>query len=290
MNKSTRLAAIFAAFICITILSASLSENASAQDTTVSEIVNFGQASKKSTLSNFKSCLYYSDKFEDVSVPVLKKSRVLKNCFTMSENEKLIIPSGKTLTLRGGADIDGTIYIEEGGKLVLDKFSVNLTGKIMCFGTVSVTNGTLYCGENSMLYVAEGGKFTAADRGSDESGLNGRVTAEPVSDVVCLGTCNIPDPTFAAEPVAAVYSRVEFGGYSKKVSEVKTDLSDLLSVKCNTGAEFGDGDFADVYTVLFSGGSCVSYTADGTIEDGWSNIGGVNVQMMANLLSDYHSL
>ncbi|MDE6031737.1 MAG: hypothetical protein K2G32_08965, partial [Oscillospiraceae bacterium] len=207
-----------------------------------------------------------------------------------SENEKLIIPSGKTLTLRGGANIDGTIYIEEGGKLVFDKFSVNLTGKIMCFGTVSVTQGTLYCGDGSMLYVAEGGKFTAADRGGDENELNGRITMEPGADVVCLGTCNIPDPTFAAEPVAAVYCRVEFGGYSKKVSEVKTDLSDLLSVKCSTDAGFGDGDFADVYTILFSGGSCVSYTADGTIEDGWSNIGGVNVQMMANLLSDYHSL
>ncbi|MDE5994373.1 MAG: hypothetical protein K2G60_02550, partial [Oscillospiraceae bacterium] len=85
MNKSTRLAAIFAAFICITISSVSLSKNAAAQDTTVSEIMNFGQSSKRSTLSNFKSCLYYSDKFEDISVPVLKKSRVLKNCFTMSE-------------------------------------------------------------------------------------------------------------------------------------------------------------------------------------------------------------
>lgn len=290
MNKSTILATVLAAFLCITASSTYLSSNAVAQSTGITETIDFRQASKKSTLANFRSNLYYSDKFEDVSVPVLKKSRTLKNCFQMSENDMLIIPSGKTLSLQGGANIDGTIFIEKGGKLVLDKFSVNLTGKIMCLGTVSVKNGTLYCGDDSLLYVAEGGKFTAADRGGNETELNGRILADPCANVVCLGTCNIPDPTFEAEPVAAVYCRMEFGGYSKKISEAKSKLSDLLSVKCNTGAGFGYEDFADVYTILFSGGSCVTYTANGSLEDGWSNIGGVDVQMMANFLSDYHSI
>ncbi len=290
MNKSSVLATVLAAFLCITASSTYLSSNAVAQSTGITETIDFRQASKKSTLANFKSNLYYSDKFEDVSVPVLKKSRTLKNCFQMSENDMLIIPSGKTLTLQGGANIDGTIFIEKGGKLVLDKFSVNLTGKIVCFGTISVKNGTMYCGDDSLLYVADGGKFTAADRGGNETELNGRILTDHCADVVCLGSCNIPDPTFTAEPVAAVYCRMEFGGYSKKISEAKSKLPDLLSVNCNTGAGFGYEDFADVYTILFSGGSCVTYTANGSLEDGWSNIGGVDVQMMANFLSDYHSI
>ncbi len=110
MNKSTILATVLAAFLCITASSTYLSSNAVAQSTGITETIDFRQASKKSTLANFRSNLYYSDKFEDVSVPVLKKSRTLKNCFQMSENDMLIIPSGKTLSLQGGANIDGTIF------------------------------------------------------------------------------------------------------------------------------------------------------------------------------------
>lgn len=110
MKKSSILAAVLTTFLYVTAATTYLSSNAAAQETTISEIVNFGQASKKSTLANLKSSLYYSDKFEDVSVPVLKKSRALKSCFQMSENDMLIIPSGKTLSLKGGANIDGTIF------------------------------------------------------------------------------------------------------------------------------------------------------------------------------------
>lgn len=289
-KRIVALSAVLAAFLCITTSSTYLSSNAAAQNMVISETIDFRQASKKSTLTNFKSNLYYSDKFEDVSVPVLKKSRTLKNCFQMNENDILIIPSGKTLTLQGGANINGTIFVEKGGKVIFDKLSVNLTGKIVCFGTISVKNGTLYCGDDSLLYVAGGGKFMAADRGGDENGLNGRILTDPCANVVCLGTCNIPDPTFTAEPVAAVYCRMEYDGYSKKTSDVTAQLPDLLSVKCNTGLGFGYGEFADVYTILFSGGSCVTYTANGSLKEGWSNIGGVDVQMMANFLSDYHSI
>ncbi len=289
MNKLKKVAAVLSAFICITTSLSYLSTSVAAKETSISQTVDYGQATRKSGLANIKSNLYYSDKFDGVSIPVLKKSRTIKKCFQMSDNDILIIPSGKTLTIQGGANIDGTIYIEKGGKLVLDKYSVNLTGKIMCFGTISVKNGTLFCYDESLLYVADGGKFTAADRGGNEKELNGRILTEPGANVVCLGTCNIPDPTFAAEPIAAVYCRMEFGGSSKKILPANVDLNNLLSVNCNTGSGFGDGDFADVYTILFSGGGCVCYTANGSTKDGWSSIGGVDVQMMNYFLNDYHS-
>ena len=73
MNKSTILATVLAAFLCITASSTYLSSNAVAQSTGITETIDFKQASKKSTLANFKSNLYYSDKFKDVSVPVLNE-------------------------------------------------------------------------------------------------------------------------------------------------------------------------------------------------------------------------
>ncbi len=284
MKASVGFAAIAAAIIITA--GAPVRPYAAADTVSVSETVDFGQAAKKSPLSKIKSDLFYFQT-EDDKIPVLKKSRKIKNCFIIDEDETLIIPKGKTLTLCGGADIAGNIYIESGGKLVLDKFSVNLTGNIMCSGTISVKNGTLYCFDDSTLYVDKNGSFTAADGGGTEEELNGRIGAEHGANVVCLGKCNIPDPTFAAEPVSAVYCRQEFGGYVKKVQTV-TDISKILEVKC--GSDPSEiADFADCYTVLFSGGGCVAYTANGTVENGWSNIAGVDVGLINSALREFNA-
>ncbi len=280
MRLSARIVSITAAaLICAG------AQTVSAETLPVSDRIAFGQVKKETHLSRIKGSLYYSDS-DGTETPVLKKSRTLKNCFVLDRNETLIIPEGKTLTLCGGANIAGKIYIEKGGKLVLDKFSARLTGDIVCFGDLSVTNGTLYCSDGSMLYVADGGSFTAADGGGTAEELNGRVESDLGANVVCFGECNIPDPTFAAEPVAAVYCRWEFGGASKKVSPVE-NLDDILSVKFSTDTAFSDMDFADCYTVFFSGGGCVVYVADGNISEGWSNIGNVNIEIANSALEDY---
>lgn len=256
----------------------------SAAETT--PVVSFGKAAKRSGLSRIKSSLFYSD-CDFTEIPVLKKSRTIKNCFVLDRRETLIIPDGKTLTLRGGADIDGDIYIEKGGKLVLDYFSVTLRGDIVCFGDLSVTGGTLYCADGSMIYVAEGGSFTAADDGGTAEEINARVETDLGANVVCFGECNITDPTFAAEPVAAVYCRWEYGGATKEVSPVENP-DDILSIKYSTDTAFSDMDFADCYTVFFSGGGCILYVADGNISGGWSNIGNVNLEIANSALKDYH--
>lgn len=297
MNIAKRSAAVLAAVLCIATTPAYLTQKATAQetenwwgDTEISETVAWGRAAEDRRLSSIKSCLYYSDNIEsdDIVIPVLKKSRTIKNHFVMSANDKLIIPSGKTLTLTGGAYLDGTIYIEEGGMLLIDKYSTYVDGKIICFGTIGVTNGTFSCCDNSLLYVAKGGELLEAGDFTHE--IDGKIGATEGANVVCLGHCNIPDPTFSAEPVAAAYCDWGFGGNAKEVSTItnKDKLSKLLDVKCNTSAEFFDDDFADVYTILFSGGGCVTYTANGDTSYGWTNIGGVYVQVMNKYLTDYH--
>lgn len=259
-------------------------------------VVMFGKADKKSYISSLKSNLYYAeigglnyaDIDESLSIPVLDKSRTLKKCFTMRRGDVLVIPAGKTLTLTGGADIAGTIYIEEGGKLLLEKYSVTLTGSILCDGELSVTGGTLLCGSNSLLYIGENGSFTATDRGGDENELNGRIDANAGANVICFGETNIPDPTFAAKPVAAVYQRIDFAGAKKKV-EIVEDIESIMPsvVGFNSNFEYSEGAFYDSYTILFSGGSCVTFYASGSISNGWSTIGGYNVQIPLAALKIY---
>lgn len=291
MNK---IFSIIAAVMIVFIVCGTLTTARAAAEPDPLEVVAFGKEDKRSYISSLKSSLYYADIGEraeletELKVPVLDKSRTLKKCFTMKPRDVLVIPAGKTLTLTGGADIAGTIYIEEGGKLLLERFSVTLTGSVLCDGALFVTGGTLYCSEGSLLYVGENGSFMAADKGGDETELNGRISAGVGANVVCFGETNIPDPTFAAEPVAAVYQRIEFAG-SKKKAVIVEGLESLMPsvIGFNSGFHFGDGDFADCYTILFSGGSCVTFYASGTINQGWSKIGGADIQKPLAALKVY---
>ncbi len=289
MKKSISLfiACIVAAGMTLT----AAAENISSASTAEPAPIVWGQAAEKRGLVNIRSNLYYAlvDEWADIKVPVLKKSRTIKNCFVLNDNECLVIPAGKTLKLTGGADIRGDIYIEDGGRLVIDKLSTYLSGTIVCHGDISVTNGTLTCTNGSTLYIAESGSLKASDRGVDAGGLNGRVGTDMYgASVVCLGECNIPDPTFASDPVVAVYCRTEFGGVVKK-TEVMTDgLDALLDTELTTDTYYGDSSFYDLYTVLFSGGGCVDFVAIGNIGLGWSSIGGANVQSLTHAARIYH--
>lgn len=277
------------------IMAAGMSLTAAAETTAASSAgpapIVWGQAAEKRGLVHIKSNLYYTvvDDWADIKVPVLKKSRTIKNCFVLKENESLVIPAGNTLKLTGGADIRGDIYIEDGGRLVIDKLSTYLSGTILCYGDISVTNGTFTCVNGSTLYIAECGSLNASDRGADADGLNGRVGTDMYgASVVCLGECNIPDPTFVAEPVAAVYRRTEFGGVVKKTEVITDGLDALLDTELTTDTYYGDSSFYDLYTVFFSGGGCVDLVAMGNKQHGWSNIAGANVQAMCHAARIYH--
>lgn len=279
---------------CITasaVTLAAAAENISASSAAEPVPIVWGQVSQERGLVHIKSNLYYAQDVEwlDAEVPVLKKSRTIKNCFVLKENESLVIPTGKTLKLTGGADIHGDIYIEDGGRLVIDKLSTYLTGTIICYGDISVTNGTFTCMNGSTLYIAESGSLKANDRGLDADVLNCRVGTDMYgASVVCLGECNVPDPTFEAEPVAAVYCRTEFGGAVKEANMMTYGLDALLKTELTTSTYYEDSSFYDRYTVLFSGGGCVDFVAMGSIKSGWSSIGGANVQAMGHAARIYH--
>ncbi|MGN1341016.1 MAG: hypothetical protein ACI4WS_12050 [Oscillospiraceae bacterium] len=297
--RSKAVAVLCAGMLAVT---GAVGVTAQANDPTM---VVFAVAGTKSSLSSLKSSLAYpmpnmyaewwsDEMYAEEAIPVLAKSRTLKKNFQLKQDEKLIIPNGKTLTLTGGADIRGTIYIENGGRLLLKHGTLSLFGNILCEGRIHVTGGTLLCHEDSMLYIFEEGKFTAADRGitelDDGYEINGRIDILAGANAVCFGTTNIPVPYLDSEPVAAVYKKQSFGG-AQLQTEVITDsarLNELMDVPFNTSFELCEGSFADYYTVLFSGGGAVTYRALGNIGGGFDMVGNVDVQMIHAVLDSWH--
>lgn len=293
-----------AAMICAGVLAVGGSAAAYAEDYSV---VVFAQAGQKCSLANLKSTLAYpipngstlqewwgEDSSADESMPVLTKSRTLKKCFQLKQGETLIIPKGKTLTLTGGANIHGDIYIEKGGRLLLKHDALSLFGRIICEGTLEVTGGTFTGFDGSLLYVTEAGKFTAADRGitelDDGCEINGRIDILAGANAVCFGKTNIPVPYLESEPVAAVFKKQSFGGAYVQTERItdSTRLNAVVGTPIRTGFEYSDMDFAEFYTVLFSGGGTVTYTASGTIDNGFNEIGGVDVQLIRGVLDTWH--
>ncbi len=250
---------------------------------------------KVCTLKTLEKNLYYSTvdfgyvwDGEHETIPVLDKSRTVKRKhFIMSENEQLIIPAGKTLTLSAGATLKGAIYIEKGGELIVSDCS--LDGAIVCDGKLRLSSGNFYSDRGALLYIGKEGSFTAASPLPDERIY---IYTDRFADVVCLGTTNIEDPTFAAEPVAAVLCKCKGSEKSSKV--ITENLEDLLPEKIGYDhvLESPPYEYYTVYeccTMLFSGKSAVLFAAYHDLSNGWSYIGDMNINIFMNALDIYHN-
>lgn len=297
-NISIKLIAVLAELILILSAVLVMSINCSAEeppynfDPTVQ--IMYGASSKTRYLSNIKKNLsYYETDGENIAV--LSKNREFKYCFVLKENETLVIPAGKTLTLTGGAKLYGTIYIENGGTLKLDYYTVLNYGSIICDGKFSITGGTFLGCDSSLLYIGKDGEITAIDRGvttNDKYGtnpLNGRITFDVASTVVCLGESNIPHPLFDSTPVAAICTEFRMGGCDYNISVMKNaaEINDLLYN--DYYRETADlHDFASRFTVIFKGGSIDLIGRIDTKE--WVFINDVKIASIAQALDKYKGI
>ena len=275
---------IFAAILmAAAVASAFPAVSASAQSN--SEVVTFGQEAKKCSLKNLKTILYRYD--SENGTPILKKTRLIKKCFILGEDEALIIPKGVTMTLNGGSVIKGKIYVENGGKLILKRYTTQLYGSIVSDGVVSITRGTLTCFSGSLLYIGEHGTFdclTGYDEGTKM--FSGQVSNDPQADIICVGKTKYNNPIFNGTPIAAVgYNYVCDGMQINKLDNV-SDPAALLpgAVGYGTYSVWAD-DYYDAYTVMFAGGGTVKYVGDP--EKGWKYIDDVPVSFYTAQLNKY---
>lgn len=280
--RSTKIAALFLAAAVSAATFTAVSAQA-APEVDYTQVIVFGMKEKVVTLDNIEKSLKRIE-----GSPVLNKSRKIKNCFSLGMFNSLTIPKGKTLTLSGGANLEGCIYIEKGGKLVIDRYSVENYGTIICDGTLEVTGGTLRLNNGSILYIGSTGKFNGKT-GYDEKmqSFNTRIYIEPEARVICLGSTDYPSSRFSSKPLAAVHRHVtddEAVGLKYTSKVITEGLDELIKTGYTTTNFFGKEEF-DEYTVFFDGGSSITYT--GTPEAGWCGVGGEHMNSFVDHLQKY---
>lgn len=255
-------------------------------------------AAEKKTCS-FEKLIKYAETVEpwaDAPVSVLNKSVRIQNTLVMETGDYLVIPRGKTLRLKNGAELDGNIYIENGGKLILEKGWFFVRGTIISDGTIVVYTGgeNAYIGGAAMpvsgaLYVSEKGRLI--EKKSDGTGLSvefsSRISRSDNGTVVCLGKTNCKYGDIGKTPVSAVVCErsvnLDFVA-SRVVADSIETLYPSAARYCRN-EDIGVGGGSQFITILFDNGSTLTANAM-SVEDKmlFSTVCGQNVSCAMDAL------
>lgn len=256
-------------------------------------------AAEKKTCS-FEKLIKYAETVEpwaDAPVSVLNKSVKIKNTLVMETGDYLVIPRGKTLRLKNGAELDGNIYIENGGKLILEKGWFFVRGTIISDGTIVVYTGgeNAYTGGAAMpvsgtLYVSEKGRLI--EKKSDGTGLSvefsSRISRGANGTVVCLGKTNCKYGDIGKTPVSAVVCERSPINSDFVASSVVADSIEALypsAARYCRQEDVNVGGGSQFITILFDNGSTLSANAM-SVEDKvlFSTVCGQNVSYAMDAL------
>ena len=248
---------------------------------------------------SFEKLIKYAETVEpwaDAPVSVLNKSVRIQNTLVMETGDYLVIPRGKTLRLKNGAELDGNIYIENGGKLILEKGWFFVRGTIISDGTIVVYTGgeNAYIGGAAMpvsgaLYVSEKGRLI--EKKSDGTGLSvefsSRISRSDNGTVVCLGKTNCKYGDIGKTPVSAVVCErsvnLDFVA-SRVVADSIETLYPSAARYCRN-EDIGVGGGSQFITILFDNGSTLTANAM-SVEDKmlFSTVCGQNVSCAMDAL------
>lgn len=220
---------------------------------------------------------------EMITTAALKRSRSVKNHLILQNDEALIVPAGRRLTLKEGCTVFGTIFIEEGGSLAVSGGSLDICGSV-------VSDGTLSIGKNAGLSVAEKGELYVSGSGLFKSGSDS-VYFDENSTVACLGETSVTGglkdigDTMTAKPVFAMNARHDpsTGGL---IDYTQLDIEEAL--KTVSGGYYQNeenpvGGYSEVLTIVFENGSAVKFLHRG---DKLYNIGRAHVRSIIKYFTD----
>lgn len=152
-------------------------------------------------ISSSASTVYMGKK---VKVTYLKKSRTIKkSSLSIKDDEMLFIGSGITLCLYKGAAVDGMIYIENGGKLLLSGGNVEVSDKGMI-----LSDGTIKLKDKALMTVSSGGEVFVGSSGTLNAPKSSSLDIDAFADFICIGKTNSKNKSIMKKPVAAyVYNK-----------------------------------------------------------------------------------
>lgn len=223
-------------------------------------------------------CVYFSDvaDFEVISLSRIESS-TRYNCFPgyggrflisdrtvkkgnlhVGSDEIFTVSKGTTLTLEKGAHIDGTLYIQQGGKVVVRGGSLLNCGSILCDGDIII-------GEKVGLSLLRGSMFLVNKCGSLELNCD-EIYNNNAADILCLGELEYNEylseddvNLLKANPIFAMVKGVD-GNYKKVTS--KNTMQKYLAGLQNYGQ--ANGEYRAV-VMMFDNGSAFKFTQNGDV-------------------------
>lgn len=224
------------------------------------------------------ACMYFSDapSYETVSLErisdstkfncypsygsesLIKDRKVKKGSLAIEADDVLTVSAGTTLTLNCGAHIDGTLYIQQGGKLVVNGGSVIVCGNLVSDGDIRIKKDAgLSLRPGSMFLVNNSGSLDIKSESFSAYMSNyacyGKATAEYLSDAEM--------EALAPDPVMALVSA------KGKQLQTVTDKKTLASYTANLGNYADSTEAATQVTLVFDNGSVFRMTKLGNTTD-----------------------
>lgn len=217
----------------------------------------------------------------------LVKNRTVKSgALVVAKDETFVVPAGKKLVLKQGMEVSGQLYIEEGGYVAVSGGSMDVSGAVVC-------DGTLAFGGNASLFVYDRGTLFVNACGT----LKYRSEIIPAvlsrADAVCLGTLDASDAMGEAiadyimpQPVAAVVTdRDPDKNDVQRFTADKKELSQIIGCTANYG-EFDGPDYERLSRVMFSNGAVIDlWQIDGL----QYTAAGVNTYLLRGLCEEVFS-
>lgn len=186
---------------------------------------------------------------------LIKDRKIKKGRLFIGVDEILTVCRGTTLTLNGSAHIDGTLFIQEGGKLVVNGGRVMNCGNIICDGDICFS-------EYGTMDLFPESTFVVSKKGSLE--YNGDYYERSKSaNMICVGEFTselLSDNEVAAmkaKPVAAI---VDADRKTTKVTNAK--LLGKMTAKFGNYKMSGESKSSYI-TMLFDNGSSLHFTLNG---------------------------
>lgn len=177
-------------------------------------------------------CTYWSG---ILTTSILKTAMVKDQAVAVGRNESLIVRKNVTLVLKQGARIDGTVYIQKGGKLRITggDFSVSPSGAVISEGTLSIGKKADFTVENDgEVFIGKTGRFIIT---SEES-----LRFADMATVVCVGKTNAKTEKIGKNLIAV---------YVTKNGE--TTLSEDPETKLPTAEYFPNSDYSEIKNILY---------------------------------------
>lgn len=143
-----------------------------------------------------------TDYFQGFKITELTEScTVKKSMVTVAADETLLIRKGASLRLYQGAKIDGSVYVENGARLVLSGGTLTVSG-----GGSVVSDGILSVGSKAVVSVLSGGEVFVGKKGRLKINKEESLQFDPLANVICLGKNNSENSRIGKKALAAYVS------------------------------------------------------------------------------------